>query len=399
LKKRHLLLFVLFLSVSALAFSAVEGAETPTHTVVKGDTLQSISAEYYGNRDLWPKLWKKNPSVADPGRLNPGDVIVLLEDVPFKHVPARSEGGLRSLLGGDDDTWATKAVDVSEFCNLEALGFLSPEKVKPWGVIASDETERIFLGQYDNVIVTFEKDRKVKLGDIFNLYRESDDLDNPIGAGSVGTAILFLGKLVLKEKVGENAFKGEIIKSYRVIRVGDPLIPYKPVLSCIKPSNPDWKKCGGTDDCGASIVASKDQYELMGQYSVVYINRGYRHGFKRGNLFAIVTRPEVSAAGGGDLPDLVLGYLMIVESRLETATAVVLNAKNDFPNGTRIKAVNLDRVLKEALTDQGYPGIKDIDIENELIPVLTRIRERTDLKQDLPESLYLLSTMVKCSAD
>ena len=63
---------------------------------------------------------------------------------------------------------------------MEALGFLSPGGVKPWGRVTADETERIFLAQYDNIYVTFEKDRKVKPGDIFYLYRESDDLDHPI---------------------------------------------------------------------------------------------------------------------------------------------------------------------------------------------------------------------------
>jgi len=210
---------------------------------------------------------------------------------------------------------------------------------------------------------------------------------------------LFLGKIVLKEKVSERSFKAEIIKSYRVMRVGDPLLPYKPVSHCIQPSNPDWKKCGDGKSCSAAIVASKDQFELEGQYSVVYINQGYKHGLERGNLFAIETRMEASGTSGADLPDLVLGYLIIVESRLETATAVVLNAKRDFPNGTMIKAVNLNHALEKTLAAQGYEGFKKIDIRNELVPVLIKIKEHIDLKQDLPESLYLLATMVKCSVN
>jgi len=381
--------------VIVFSFSADGRAEPSTHTVAKGDTLQSISIQYYGNRDLWPKLWKKNPFVTDPGHLHPGDVIVLLENVPIQ--TASPQAGLQSLIGADDTTWATKGVDISEYCDFEALGFLSLEGLKPWGIIASDETERIFLGQYDNVYVTFDKDRKVKPGDIFNIYRESDSLDNPLGGGSVGTAILFLGELVLKKKVSENSFKAEIIKSYRVMRVGDPVLPYKPVSKCIQPANPDWEKCGGMDNCAAAIVASKDQYELMGQYAVVYINKGYKQGLERGNLFTIVTRMEASGSSGADLPDLLLGYLMIVESRLETATAVVLNARKDFPNGTMIKAVNLSQALKNTLEAQGYEAIKEIDIKDELIPVLIKMKEIIDVKQDLPESLYLLSTMVKCS--
>jgi len=146
-------------------------------------------------------------------------------------------------------------------------------------------------------------------------------------------------------------------------------------------------------------VASKDQYELEGQYSVVYINQGYQHGFQRGNLFAIVTRMEASGKIGADLPDLVIGYLMIVESRLETSTAVVLGARKDFPNGAMIKAVNLAKVLEKTLAAQGHEIARKIDIQNELVPVLIKMRENIDLKQDLPESLYLLSTMVKCSAN
>jgi len=403
LRKRHLLFFVFRISLNVFLFSVfgsvVVWAQPSTHTVVKGDTLQSISVQYYGNRDLWPKLWKKNSFVTDPGRLQPGDVISLLEDVPIKKGSTQSEGGLQSLIGADDATWATKGVDVSAYCNVEALGFLSPEGVKPWGRVTADETERIFLAQYDNIYVTFEKDRKVKSGDIFYLYRESEDLDHPLTGSDVGTVVLFLGKIVLKEKVSERSFKAEIIKSYRVMRVGDPLLPYKPVSHCIQPSNPDWKKCGDGKSCSAAIVASKDQFELEGQYSVVYINQGYKHGLERGNLFAIETRMEASGTSGADLPDLVLGYLIIVESRLETATAVVLNAKRDFPNGTMIKAVNLNHALEKTLAAQGYEGFKKIDIRNELVPVLIKIKEHIDLKQDLPESLYLLATMVKCSVN
>ncbi|MCG6878050.1 MAG: LysM peptidoglycan-binding domain-containing protein [Deltaproteobacteria bacterium] len=397
MRKRHLFFFVLWISLSVVSFCDLAWAETSTHTVVKGDTLESICIQYYGNRNLLPELWKKNPAVIDPTKLNPGEVIVLLEDVPIKPISTVSASGVQFLIGAEDAAWSTRGVSVSDYCDVDAMGFLSPERVKPWGVIASDETERIFLGQYDNVYVTFEKGRKVKIGDIFNVYRESDCLGNPIGLGSVGYTVLYLGRLVLTEKVGENSFKAEISASYRVMRVGDRVLPYKPVSSCIQPSNPDWKKCGDADKCVASIVASRDQQELIGQYSVVYINRGYKQGIERGNLFAIVTRMETSGASGDDLPDLVLGYLMILDARLETSTAVVLNARKDFPNGTTIKAVDLNRVFKKALAAQGYDDIKEIDIRNELVPVLIKLKDRIDLKKDLPESLYLLSNMVKCS--
>ena len=405
MRKRHPAFFVLCMGMGIFLLSLsgwqMACAQPKTHTVKKGDTLQSICVQYYGNRNLLPKLWKKNPFVTDPTRLQPGSVIFLLENVPIQTILTQNVKGVQSLIGADDVTWATKGVNIAQYCNMEALGFLSPEGVKPWGRVTSDETERIFLAQYDNIYVTFEENRKVKPGDIFNLYRESDNLDHPLTGSNVGTVVLFLGKIVLKEKINKNLFKAEIIKSYRVMRVGDPVLPYNPVSSCIQPSNPDWEKCGDTKNCSAAIVASKDQLELEGQYSVVYINQGYKHGFKRGNLFAIVTRMETSETNGANLPDLVLGYLIIVESRLETATAVVLNAKKDFPTGTMIKAVNLSHEIEKTLASRGKDikeiGIEEIDIENELVPILINMQKNNILKQDLPESLYLLSTMSKCT--
>ncbi len=258
MKKRHSLLFFLWISLGAISFCAHAWAETTIHTVVEGDTLEKISVKYYGSREFWPMLWKKNPFITDPTKLTPGETIALLEDVPIKPAPARGMD-VQSLLGIEDATLAIRGVNVADYCDVGALGFLSPEGVKPWGVIVSDETERLFLGQYDNVYVEFDKRRKVKIGDIFNIYKESESLDHPFESGSVGCAIVYLGRIVLKEKTGENGFRAEIIESYRVMRVGDPVIPYHPVSSCILPSNPDWEKCSDPGKCTAAIVASRDQ--------------------------------------------------------------------------------------------------------------------------------------------
>jgi nucleoid-associated protein YgaU len=54
------------------------GAQPLTHTVVKGDTLWDICDQYYGDEELWPKLWQMNPFITNPHLLKPGDVINLL---------------------------------------------------------------------------------------------------------------------------------------------------------------------------------------------------------------------------------------------------------------------------------------------------------------------------------
>ena len=82
---------LLFVAVSsffiALHFDTPALAETYTHIAKKGDTLWSICEKYYGDPELWPKLWQINPFVTNPHLLKPGDTIKLLEDVPCDVLP------------------------------------------------------------------------------------------------------------------------------------------------------------------------------------------------------------------------------------------------------------------------------------------------------------------------
>ena len=69
-------------------------AQKQTHIVQKGDTLWDICEKYYGDSELWPKLWEMNPFVTNPHLLEPGDVIALLDGVPTRE-GTRQEGTRR----------------------------------------------------------------------------------------------------------------------------------------------------------------------------------------------------------------------------------------------------------------------------------------------------------------
>jgi nucleoid-associated protein YgaU len=46
------------------------------HTVAQGQTLSSIAAQYYGNANLWPRLFEANhDTILDPNRIFPGQVL------------------------------------------------------------------------------------------------------------------------------------------------------------------------------------------------------------------------------------------------------------------------------------------------------------------------------------
>ena len=88
-RTRAVLLTLAILTVWPFLLHPLSGADEPlTHTVQEGDTLWDICETYYGDSDLWPKLWEMNPFVTNPHLLEAGDVITLLKGVPIRTAKA-----------------------------------------------------------------------------------------------------------------------------------------------------------------------------------------------------------------------------------------------------------------------------------------------------------------------
>ena len=229
-----------------------------------------------------------------------------------------------------DTARESTGIDVSGLTNVESIGFLSRKKVEPWGHIFSSETERIILCKGDTVIIYVEKEHHIKHGNPFTIYHESPLLKHPLTRKKLGYTVSVLGRIVIKgqmkDQVKGQLFIAEIVETYRGVRVGDPIYPYEPISPCIQPLPLDR-------EITTNIVAVKEQRELIGQFSVVYLAHGYNHGIHKGNLFEIVRKTP-------GLPDVVLGHLMVLEARQDTATCMVVDSKKEFSNGALIKSIN-----------------------------------------------------------
>ena len=328
-----LLIFVVLL-FSILGISMCAWAQKLTHKVVKGDTLWDICEKYYADANLWPKLWQMNPFITNPHLLKPGDVVVLLEDVPMK-VPPAVEKKLATKAETVDDSAAGKSgIDVSGFTSVEAIGFLSTDEVTSSGYVSSAEAERMVLSEGDVIYVTFTEERDPKPGDMFTICQKSPFLNHPITGKKLGYVVSFLGKIALREHVKEGIYKADIVKSYRAVHVGDLILPWKPVSPCIRPMPLDRQ-------LSINVVGVKDQRELIGQFSVVYFDRGFNHGIRVGNLFEIVKKLQVESSRKVQLPERVLGRVLILEVMPDTATGVVIATKEEFTNGTSLRSLDL----------------------------------------------------------
>jgi LysM repeat protein len=333
-------LAVLILVVGALSvgsgLSVPAGAQPLTHKVEKGDTLWDICEKYYGDPDLWPKLWQMNPFVTNPHLLKPGDIITLLEDVPIKKQPPVEEAAVKPTEILYDSSRDRTGIDVSGLIDVESIGFLTVEDFEPFGHIFSDETERSALSEGDTVYVSVEKGNHAEPGSLFTIYRKSPLLNHPLSGERLGYSVSFLGKLVVKEPVKEGIYKAEIVASYTPMHEGDPILSYNLVSSCVQPVPSDGEVV-------TRIVAVKDQNEIIGQFSVVYLEAGTKKGIRRGNLFEIVRKNQPESPEKAVLPDVKLGDVLVLEARPDTATGVVIAAREEFANGAYLKGLDWEK--------------------------------------------------------
>jgi hypothetical protein len=309
-----------------------------THVVQKGDTLWSICEKYYGDPYLWPELWEMNKFITNPHWLKPGDVITLLEyEKKEPPIPAKREAALQAEKSSElsqepEKPREIRGIHVASLANVEALGFLRQNSIEPWGRIFDFEAEKVLIGENDIVYVKMYKEG-IQPGDTFTVYNISKPIKHPVSKEECGYIHSFKGVLMVEE-VKEDYCVGRIRESFRTIYKDDLLIPYHPVSPCVLllPYH---------GDLTAHVIAAKDNLQLHGQYSVVYIDSGFEEGLRRGNIFEAIEEresyPEEKQSVA--LPPAIFANILILATTEHTSAGVVFQASKDFGNGVKIRPV------------------------------------------------------------
>jgi hypothetical protein len=343
-KTIHLGLFLVLTLLLGLSPSIQAGPKLK-HVVAKGDNLWSICQRYYNDPWIWPELWQMNQFITNPHWIKPGEIITLYE---YEMLKANAEKRIVVTKKEPLNKEPVKegvGIDVSSFTNTRALGFLQQQREEPWGTIFELEAEKILVGKGDTVYVKMLREG-IKPGDRFTIYETSNPINHPVTGEHCGYIHIFKGILEIK-KAQEGYHIAQISESFRTIRQNDLLIPYYPVSTCIIPLPIQGTPTG-------YIVAAKDNLDLHGQHSVIYIDAGRDKGIMTGNLFeAIRERESISDPQKSErvsLPPTILGKILILETKEKTATGVVFWASKDFASGAKIRPLVWDVEAKELAT-------------------------------------------------
>jgi hypothetical protein len=131
----------------------------------------------------------------------------------------------------------------------------------------------------------------------------------------------------------ETGATARVVNSYQEIKEGDYIRPYLPPLTAEVPIIKSAKKLEGY------IVANKKDTPSFAQGDIVYIDLGKADGIQSGNVMEVYYpgKKITENKEKKQLPDIVIGKLVVIDPRENTSVALVTESFREFKIGDRIR--------------------------------------------------------------
>jgi LysM repeat protein len=312
-----------------------------SYTVKRGDTLWGIASTFLRDPWLWPEVWYINPQVANPHLIYPGDTLALAygrDGKPFIRLEqggaARLDPRLRSSpLDGAIPTIPYSAI--SAFLSRPSV--LTNEQIREAPHIVAFRDEHVVAGTGHEVYIA---DLKATPNSRFSVVHVGDALRDPDDNKVVGYQGIYTATALVAQPGSPT--KALLIDTSRETVQGDKVL----TADLDVPLN--FMLRAPRNDVHGRIISVIDGTQAIGQYQIVVINRGKRHGIDAGHVLAVDQAGKVvrdvygkqsgfARALGGvgtsfapkvKLPDERAGTLLIFKSFDRISYGLIVGAAN-----------------------------------------------------------------------
>ena len=336
---------------AGVALSELADGAPDAHTVVRGDTLWTLSRLFLRNPWRWPELWGMNlEQIRNPHLIYPGQVLVL------ERVDGRARLRVGQVVEGDIAQVRLSPRVRSEALDVAAIAAVPLHLIAPFlneGVVfetaSLTQAPRIVAAADGRVLLT-RGDKAYVRGDFkpqrdWQVFRDTRPLRDPVTQEILGHEARFLGSAeFVREGESRRGADGKpeivpatfVLNSVRQeIGIGDRLTPM-PVrdFSSYVPHAPERP-------IGGHIVSIYGDALTAGQNQIVTLNRGSREGIARGHVLALWTAGVTSvdrtdaARTALRLPDERHGLLFVFRVFERVSYALVLNVRDPVKPGDR----------------------------------------------------------------
>jgi hypothetical protein len=267
--------------------SAVNPSAPTSYTVKRGDTLWDISSMFLRDPWLWPEIWQVNPQVENPHLIYPGDVLALTYGADGRPVISLARGGgarLDPRLRSSELDGAIATIPYSAIAAfLERPSLLTKDQIREAPRVLAFRDRHMVGGAGIEAYI-----RGLDGGSVnqrYNVVHVGEEIRDPDDGDLLGYQGVYTSTAVLLA-TGDPA-KAALTDSARETLEGDRLLGTESDAPLnFVPRSPDAAVRG-------EIVSVIDGVELIGQYKIVAINRGAKHGLEPGHVLAIEEAGEM----------------------------------------------------------------------------------------------------------
>ena len=320
--------------VSSAPLLAAEVKQPTVYTIVPGDTLWGLSKRFLNDPYYWPNLWAANQDIGNPHFIYPGQRLKVYGDrMEIERSPAAAarEGGMQSA--GETAQSGAEAVQSETFTVGGSEGFLMEHEIRPAGIIVSIHQNRVMAGEADIVYTDVGRVNGANVGDRFSIFKKMGAVSHPVTNMILGDRVLPLGELQLSE-VGEKVSRAIITKSYQEIGAGAFLLPYREKKLTVSLK-------GADRDLVGYIVETQTGNAALAVRDIAYLDLGSAQGLVPGNMLYIVrdVAPDQRYVLSkiGKLPVEVTGALVVLQTGINSSTAVIVKSVDTIYRGDRVE--------------------------------------------------------------
>lgn len=304
------------------------------YVVQRGDTLWDISQTFLRDPWFWPEIWQVNPQIDNPHLIYPGDVLSLIYvDGQPRILLERGAGRNARLSPGARIIPLEEAITTIPYEAISA--FLTRA-----AVLEKDEVDSlpyVLKSRGDHLISSAGVDLYARgdidgVGSRYSLVHIDGPLYDPEDNEIVGYDALYVGDGIVRR--GGDPTTLFVNTSQREILTGDRLITQDVVIPLnFFPKPPDQAVEG-------QIISVIDGVSRIGQYQVVVVNRGERHGVAPGDVLTVLQQGQevydrignsgVFGAEKVKLPDEEAGTLMVFKTYERISYGLIMRAQNEI---------------------------------------------------------------------